>query len=349
MIRPIFMSLALMFPVLFSLSSCSQDANSRPNYVHKPAPQNGAAAKIGGDIVTEGELYKGIESDLYEAEMKVYEIKMSKLKGLILEKMMDKDPNKKGLSNDEYLDKYITKNVAISKKDIEKFIEERQIPKEHINDQMRDRVQKFLEMEKKKDAVEAWIAKQTTNSPVEVYFAKPARPMFDVKVGDAPYTGRVDAKVTLVEYSDFQCPYCAKGSDIIHDLQKKYGDKLKIVFKNYPLPFHNHAKVAAEAGLCANEQNTKYFWKLHDYMFKNQDKLDQDNLVKAGAEIGLNKDQFEKCITSHKYQQKVEESVAEGQEIGVKSTPTFFINGQLINGAQPIEVFADLIDEEMKK
>src|SRR5690606_35645394 len=134
---------------------------------------------------------------------------------------------------------------------------------------------------KKSDAVEAWLGKQSEKNPIEVFVKKPRRPSFDVNVGSSPALGPETAKVTIVEFSDFQCPYCAKASEIIHEVKKKYGNKIRVVFKQYPLPFHKDAKKAANAALCANEQSTDKFWKLHDIMFKDQAKLSVSDLKKS--------------------------------------------------------------------
>ena len=262
---------------------------------------------------------------------------------------MDKDSRKKGLSNDEFLEKYIAKDVKISEKEIDAFIKDQNIPSEHINPQVREKIRSYLEMERKKEAVDNWIAEQTKKNPVEVYIQKPRRPTFPVEVGNAPVTGGKDAKVTIVEFSDFQCPFCAKGADILTALKKKYGNKIKVAFKNFPLPFHNHAEEAAVAGLCANEQGTNFFWKMHDAMFANQDSLDTEGLKKTAKKIGLKPDEFEKCLSEKKYLSQVKQDMEEGRKIKVKSTPTFFINGQLINGAQPVEVFSEIIDEELAR
>jgi protein-disulfide isomerase len=155
--------------------------------------------------------------------------------------------------------------------------------------------------------------------------------------------------VTLVEFSDFQCPYCAKGATILGQLKKKYGKKVKIVFKNFPLPFHNHAEKAAVAGLCANEQSPDLFWKMHDEMFANQDKLDEAGLKAAAKKIGVKVEPFEKCLAENKHLDQVKTQIEDGKKVKVKSTPTFFVNGQLVNGAQPLEVFTEIIDEELAR
>tara|TARA_B100000886_G_C20380960_1_gene473904 strand:- start:51 stop:1121 length:1071 start_codon:yes stop_codon:yes gene_type:complete len=350
--------------VLFSIiacavffAACSKDVASAPKFVFSSAPSQEAAFKFSGKTYSKKELVKGHESDIYELEKKLFELKMNRVKGLILKNLIDSeiaklsnsDASKKGMSEEQYVEQYIVSNVKVTPTEVQKFIEERKIPSQHINDQLKDRIQKFIIQGKTKDIVDSWMNQKIAKSPVEVYFSEPQQPVFNVKVGDAPILGNKDAKVTLVEYSDFQCPYCAKGSKIMHELKKKYGDKVKVAFKNFPLPFHKQAKGAALAGLCANEQGRDYFWRLHDYMFDNQSKLDSKNLKKVAANFkGFNKTKFNDCVDKSKYMAKVDADIAEGRDLGVKSTPTFFLNGKIVSGALPIEEFSKLIEQELK-
>jgi protein-disulfide isomerase len=329
--------------------ACQKQASSKPNYIFKPAPSKEVVAKIGEEQILEKDFVKGIESDLYEAEMKVYEIKFARLQSMLLEKFMNQDPNKKDLTNDQFLDQYIAKGIKISDADVEKFIKDRQIPKEQVNAEIKTRIVDYLTIEAKKAAVDKWLSEKTKKSPVEVYLAKPTLPVFDAVAGDAPFKGGADAKVTIVEYSDFQCPFCSKGADVVNALAKKYGNKIKIAFKHYPLPFHTQAKGAAMASMCANEQDVKFFWKMHDAMFADQSKLDKDNLLATAKKAGVKEAEFKACLDAEKYKGKVEANMAEGQALGVKSTPTFFVNGKLISGAQPVEVFSEVIDTELEK
>jgi protein-disulfide isomerase len=339
--------LGLMSLVVVLMFSACSESNSKPSYLFRPASADGVAAKIGEIQITNAELQDGIESELFDAESKVFEIKFNRLKALLLQKYMDKDPRKNGLSNDEFLEKFIAKGITISEKEIDAFIKDQNIPSEHINPQVREKIKNYLEMERKKEAVDKWIADQTKKTPVEVYLPKPRRPSFPIEIGNAPFAGGKDAKVTIVEFSDFQCPFCAKGADILKEIKKRYGDKVKVAFKNFPLPFHNHAEQAAVAGLCANEQGSDKFWKMHDEMFVNQDALDAEGLKKTAKKIGLKADSFEKCLSENKHLAQVKADMEEGRKVKVKSTPTFFVNGKLINGAQPFEVFSELIDEEL--
>lgn len=329
--------------------ACQKDADSKPNFIFKPAPSKEVVASMGGQPILEKDLVKGIESDLYEAELKVYEIKYAKLQAMLLEKFMNADPEKKNLSNDEFLDKHIAKGMKVTDAEVEKFIKDRQIPKDQVNPEIKARIVEYLSVEGKKLAVDKWIAEKTKKTPVEIYIQKPSLPMFEVNVGDAPFKGGADAKVTIVEYSDFQCPFCSKGAQVLAALEKKYGNKIKIAFKHYPLPFHAQARIAAEAAMCAHEQDAKAFWKMHDAMFADQSKLDKDNLIATAKKAGVKEAEFKSCLESGKFKAKIDADVAEGGALGIKSTPTFFVNGKLISGAQPIEVFSEVIDADLAK
>lgn len=338
-----------LFAVMIVFLACQKQADSKANFIFKPAPAPGVAASVGGEQISEKDLNAGIESDLYDAELKVYEIKFGKLQAMLLEKFMNQDPNKKGLSNDDFLNKFIAKDVKVTDPEIEKFIKDRQIPKDQLNPEIRERIKQFLEVEAKKVSVDKWIAEKTKKTPVEVYIKKPSRPVFDVNVKDAPTKGGSSAKVTVVEYSDFQCPFCSKAAATVAEIEKKYGNKVRVAFKNYPLPFHSQAKIAANAALCAHEQDAKLFWKMHDAMFADQSKLDKDSLLVTAKKIGAKEAEFKACLESEKHKGVIESDMAEGQKLGIKSTPTFFVNGKLVSGAQPLEVFSEVIDEELAK
>jgi len=163
-----------------------------------------------------------------------------------------------------------------------------------------------------------------------------------------PYSkGPADAKVTMVEYSDFQCPYCGMSYPVVKALQQKYGNNLRFVYKHFPLPFHPNAEPAAEASECAGEQSK--FWEYHDKLFENQDSLSNANYKKWAGELGLKQAQFDQCVDSRKYKSKVEQQTKQGQDDGVSGTPTFYINGQKIVGARPQSVFEQAIDAALKQ
>ncbi len=348
----LFMRRLLLFVVLALTStifySCS-DAKSGADYEYKKPKGDGIAVKAGDITITDKELYSGIESELFEAESKIFEIKFNKMNQLIIEKLIKKDPKAKGLTNDEYFTKYIAAKVKIGDKEVDAFIKERKIPTTQVNPQVREKIVQYLSAQKKEEALQVWLGEQTKKTGIDVYFEKPKRPVFDVKVGDAPTFGGDNAKVTIVEYSDFQCPYCSNASKVVRDLKKKYGNKIKIAFKQFPLSFHSQAKKAAVASLCMNAQSKDLFWKLHDHMFDNQSKLGPEDLKAAAKSLGADVEKFNKCLDDNATIAQVEKEIQEGQKLGVKSTPTFYVNGQLVAGALPVDTFSEIIDEELAK
>ena len=328
--------------------SCTGEVSSRPHFIFKPAPAEGVVAQHMGQQIAAKELYQGVEQDLYEAEMAVYNIKFAKLKSHILEKLVTVEARAMGLSRDQFLNQVIAKDIKVEPRDIDAFVKERNIPKEKINDALKKQVERFLTQREKKAAIDVWLAKKTAKNPIEVYLSRPLRPIFDVSLSGAPSLGGEDAKVVVAEFSDFQCRYCQKGAEILKEMRKKYGDKIKIVFKNFPLSFHNDAEGAALAGLCAQEQDQKFFWKMHDEMFRNQNGLDKKSLTGMAEKIGLKMQDFVACMESRKHKGKIRASIEEGKRLGVKSTPTFFINGQVVMGVNREEI-SQLIEQELKK
>jgi len=152
-------------------------------------------------------------------------------------------------------------------------------------------------------------------------------------------------KVTMIEYSDFQCPFCGKAFTTVKQLQQQYGDKLEIVYKQFPLPFHPFAEKAAEASLCAGDQGK--FWDMHDLMFTHQDALAVSDLKGYASHLNLDTATFNTCLDSGSKAALIQADIAEGQKLGVSGTPTFFINGQSIVGAQPIEAFTAVLDKAL--
>jgi|SRR3989344_1357461 len=157
--------------------------------------------------------------------------------------------------------------------------------------------------------------------------------------------GSKNSPVTLIEYSDYECPYCARAEATIKDVLDEYGSKIYFVYKDFPLPFHNNAQKAAEASRCALEQNK--YWEYHDALFKNQQSLDTNSLKTYAKSLGLDEAKFSECLDSNKYTEKVKQDMEEGQSKGVTGTPTFFVNGKMLVGAQPFDAFKEIIDKEL--
>lgn len=163
-----------------------------------------------------------------------------------------------------------------------------------------------------------------------------------------PSQGEASAKARIVEFGDFECPYCGQSFPVVREILQKYQGKIYFVFRNFPLTEdHPHALRAAEASACANDQGK--FWPMHDKLFINQNALEDDNLKIYAKSVGLNSNQFNSCLQTHKYLASINEDIDQGLLLGVKATPTFFINGYKIEGSIPKDIFIQLIEKALQE
>ncbi|MBK04935.1 MAG: thioredoxin, partial [Deltaproteobacteria bacterium] len=195
-----------------------------------------------------------------------------------------------------------------------------------------------------KQVIDAALSGKKAPAPTRARRPRPKAPTGPVKiiVGAAPTWGPKTAKVTLVEFSDFQCPFCTRGAKTVSQLKKMYGNKLRVVFKHQPLSFHKQAHIAAQASMAAHEQGK--FWQFHDKLFANNRNLSKANFLKWAKELGLDVAKFKAALDSGKYKTYVDKDKAFASSVGANGTPTFFINGQKLVGAQPLPRFKAMID-----
>lgn len=187
-----------------------------------------------------------------------------------------------------------------------------------------------------------------TGNQVDNLAAQNSPPRTDVSIGDDYIKGDPNAPITIIEFSDFECPFCAKFySQTLPSIQQKYIDtgKVKFVYKDFPLNFHKNAQKAAEAAQCAGDQGK--YWEYHDKIFDNQPSLNLENLKKWAIDLSLDINEFNQCLDSGKYYDEVQRDMEEGTAAGVRGTPAFFINGVFLSGAQPFSAFEKIIEAEL--
>jgi len=181
--------------------------------------------------------------------------------------------------------------------------------------------------------------------------ARPQRPdpaeRHAVDVTGAPVRGPEDAKVTIVEFADFQCPFCSRVNTTLSQIREQYPDEVKIVFKHLPLRIHPQAPGAHAAAEAAHRQGR--FWEMHDRIFSNQSDLAPETFTGYAGQVGLDVDAFKKDVSSDEVKKRIDADTREAAKLGVSGTPAFFINGKYIAGAQPFEAFKQRIDEELGK
>ena len=168
---------------------------------------------------------------------------------------------------------------------------------------------------------------------------------YDIPTEGFPSIGPADAPITIVEFSDYQCPYCKRWhNEVYEDLMKAYPDQIRLVIRNLPLGFHPEALPAAQAAMCAGDQDA--YWAFHDALFGDSP-LGQETYLKYAENLGLDMEAFQQCLSEERYKEFIEKDAAFAQNLGVNGTPTFFINGLAIVGAQPLEIFKNVIDKEL--
>jgi protein-disulfide isomerase len=166
--------------------------------------------------------------------------------------------------------------------------------------------------------------------------------IYSMPAGTSPFQGPKDAPVTVVMFQDFQCPFSNRSQPTVKQLRELYPDKVKLVFKNFPLNFHKQAELAAEAALAAGAQGK--FWEMHDKIFANQKNISVDVLKGYAQELNLDMNKFNEDLDTHRYKKTVEEDMKLAKGAGVRGTPTFFINGKKLVGAKPVPEFQKIID-----
>jgi protein-disulfide isomerase len=187
-----------------------------------------------------------------------------------------------------------------------------------------------------------------SDAKVVVHLTEPRIVRVDVSTDGAPFLGPADAKVTIVEFSDFQCPFCQRVLPALSEVRSRYGDKVKLVFRDFPLDrLHPQARRAAEAARCARDQNK--FWQYHDLLFAKAPQADPEQLKAYAEQLGLDVPAFERCLASGKHAAGVQKDLDEGIRLGVSGTPGFFVNGRPLSGAQPVERFVRVIDDELRR
>jgi protein-disulfide isomerase len=167
-----------------------------------------------------------------------------------------------------------------------------------------------------------------------------------IPVSGSPTRGPNDARIALIEFSDFECPYCSLAVGEVNTIMTAYPKDVKLIYKQFPLSMHPHAPLAAAASLAANQQGK--FWQMHDALFKNFRKLSRENILALAKEIGLDMDKFTADLDSPKYQAVIKKDLADGETAGVYGTPSFFVNGKHYNGPLSLESIKPILDAELK-
>jgi protein-disulfide isomerase len=340
----IFMKKALFLAVAATLLACS----------NAPA-QSGSetAAQFGNRTITVKELDEKWRAEdpaaHAEATQKLYEGRRNALEAIVADSVIAEAANGKGLSPDAFVEAELSRRAKpVTDGEVVAFYQANQNQMQgRALDVMAPAIARYLEEQRRQQARSALVAELRKAAPAVRVMIDAPRHEVALAATD-PSVGNASAPVTIVEFSDFQCPFCQSVAPTLKRVRETYGDKVRIVWKDFPLTqIHPQAFKAGEAAHCAGEQGK--FWEYHDRLFANQQALQPADLKKYGADLGLDAAKFNACVDSSKYGDRVRAGVEQGSKLGVNSTPTLYINGRVLSGAQPYETFVTVIDEELSR
>jgi protein-disulfide isomerase len=336
---------SLIFVAVFLFSGCPSQREVKAGL-----------GAIDGEIISEEQARKEGADELEALELKKLQndasfkrderkILEQAVERIIEEKLIGKEAEARGISSEELIDTEIRQKIQEpSDAEVETFYEGNKnrisMSREEVLPQIRD----YLKRNEEKRLREDFLARLEKEHAI-VRNLDPLR--FNVDTADRPSEGPAAAPVVLVEFSDFQCPYCRSFSSTLKQVMEKYDGKVRLVFRQFPLAnIHKDAERAAEASLCAADQNR--FWDMHNYFFENQGKLSEEEILNQAEQLGLDRDSFSACLSGGKSESRVREDLRAGAAAGVEGTPTLFVNGRYFSGNYPYEQLAAIIDEELE-
>jgi protein-disulfide isomerase len=304
-------------------------------------------ATIDGQPITYGQLEDLLKGQMRELDEQYqrqkFQMRRQGLDQMITHKLVAAEAAKKGMTEEQYLKAEIDDKIPPpSEQKVKEFFDQNkaQLPPGSKLEDFRSRIVEVLTRTQRQELARALFDRLRKENKVAVKLSEP-RKAVDAK---GPSRGPANAPVTVVEFSDFQCPYCGRARDTIDQMMQEYAGKVRLVFREFPLDFHPNAKKAAEAALCANDQGK--FWEYHDQLFKNQQKLEVPQLKEHASAVGLDSGKFTGCLDSGQHTKDVEADMVAGQKLGVPGTPAVFVNGILLSSATKDE-FKRVIDEEL--
>lgn len=304
----------------------------------------GVLARLNGVAITDEEVTERVQNRLKKLESQIFDIKSSGLKTLIEERLIEAEAKSKGTSADELIKAEVDGKVEQpSEQDIETFYNlfKQRFGNEPL-EQVKGRVISQLRSTRQGNLYAKFIGNLKAKANIEILMD---RPRMEVSVDDDPFQGTQGAPITLVEFSDFQCPFCKRARPTITQILDAYKDKVLYVYRDFPLSFHKQAQKAAEAANCAGDQGK--YWEYNSKLWDNQTELEPDKLRAYASQLSLDGAKFNQCLDSDKFANEITEDLKQGAEAGVSGTPAYFINGIFISGAQPFENFQEIIEEEL--
>jgi protein-disulfide isomerase len=312
-----------------------------------PSPAPEVVATIAGEPVTMADVEAKAGSRLFQIRTQQYQAHRQVLEEVLGQRLLDREAAARKISVEELLKQEVEAKVPpLDQADYRAFYEQNKARFGAMPEaEAMKRIEGGLRSQRLRERQTAYVTELRRNANVRIHLDPPRQ---RIEAGDDPSRGPADAPVTIVEFSDFQCPFCSRVNPTLKRIEETYAGKVRVVFRDFPLlQIHPQAGKAAEAAGCADEQGK--FWPMHDALFAAQDKLKPEDLKAHATAIGLDMDKFNKCLDSGSRTGEWTKDMKEGEAYGVSSTPAFFVNGRMIVGAQPYEEFSAVVEDELAR
>jgi protein-disulfide isomerase len=333
--------------------ACQQPRSAQPAQGAQKQDPSTPVARIGGKTITAGELDAEVKKDLAQLDQQYqeqrYQLRRSALEAMLRQRAFDERAKAKGITRDELVNQEVVAKIPEPTDEEARALYERakaggqQLPP---FDQVKPDIARFIKNQKGQGALAEYYEQMKEEMKIEVLLPPYQPPTVAVDT-TGPSKGPQSAPITIVEFSDFECPYCVRAEETVKEVLAAYPDKVRLVYRDYPLPMHERAPKAAEAAHCAGDQGK--YWEMHGKLFANAQKLDVSDLKTHAREVGVDGGKFDQCLDSGEKAKVVEMHKKAGDDVGVTGTPAFFINGRPLSGAQPFEAFKAIIDEELAR
>jgi protein-disulfide isomerase len=309
------------------------------------------AAKVGERSITVADLDSHIKESLFReasedrSPAKLFELRSQAVEEMIDEQLLEAEAKARGLSADDLVQLELSKAKPVEQSEIQAFYDQIKArlgdtQLEAVADQIRQR----LQGQRQAEARQAFVGGLREKAKVSVLIEPPRIEV----AADGPSLGPATAPVTIVEFSDYQCPFCKRAEPTVHEVAKRFPEQVRIVFRHFPLDnIHAEARGAAEAAACAEDQGK--FWEFHALVFESSPKLAKDDLRKLAEQVKLDLAAFDACVAERRHRARIDADVEAGRAAGVSGTPAFYVNGIPLYGARSIEEFVKLIEGELAK
>lgn len=322
---------------------------------------NETLAKFGNEAITAEQVNKEASKRMEDLEARyrqakadyetgVYQAKLGAIEKIVNEKIFEQMAKEKGITADQArqqkYQEFVNQQPMPDEQEQRAFYDQKQREMQgrlEPFEQIQDQVIQGIRSEKAAPAAQTWYEALKKEKGFKLVL-EPYRQKVDAK---GPSKGDAKAPVTIVEFSDYECPYCARAEPTIEKLLADYGDKVRLVYRDFPLDFHPKAQKASEAAHCADDQGK--YWEMHKRLFVSTQQLDLESLKKHARELGLDGTKFDQCLDSGAKEKVVKEHADAGRSAGVTATPAFFVNGRPLAGAMPYDEFKKVIDDELAR